>query len=119
MPVTKFSKVRSVLSRDFSSTVMPDAALTGGAEGAGSPALSVSASKAATGPPAGFTDGSTSACDGFAPLADPAGNSNITSTGRLNHSVAKRSIWFVKFLRTQSSLKRFGAHTRNFDDDSS
>ena len=116
MPVTKFSNVRSVLSRDFSSTVIPEAALAGGA---GFTALSAARSREATDPLFDVVDGSPSACEGFATLADPAGNSNITSTGRLYHSVANRSIWFVKFLRTQSSLKRFGAHTRSFDDDSS
>lgn len=41
------------------------------------------------------------------------GNSNKTCTGRSNHSAANASIWWEKFLRTQSSLNRLGAATRS------
>lgn len=41
------------------------------------------------------------------------GSSNCTCTGRSNHSAANASIWWEKFFRTQSSLKRLGAATRS------
>ena len=41
------------------------------------------------------------------------GSSNRTCTGRSNHSAANASIWWEKFFRTQSSLKRLGAATRS------
>ena len=41
------------------------------------------------------------------------GSSNCTCTGRSNHSAANASIWWEKFFRTQSSLKRLGAATQH------
>src|SRR5690606_20345738 len=60
----------------------------------------------------GAGDGARGAA-GMRGAALPDRSSKATCTGRWNHSAAKASIWWEQLLRTQSSLNRLGAATRN------